>query len=411
MTDWRQSVQRALQRVGLVGAPQVVLALDGVWDTLSDQRHADWAAWCAAHRGRACTLWLAGSHLTDLVCEHGLPLHAPGPRADWARRVLVHYHGETAGQWPLLPWHRQSSLGVSALPGPLLNLLRAQAKNQGVHLLAVRPLWPRLLSRLLARRPALRLAAAGQAWIVEASADQAQLTRISLAAGQITAVHRRRLQTPWTEHLDQLQGEDAAAAGQPISLLWLGPPPADAVSLDVAETQSPPYRDLLPRAGGQGPDFLAPQQRPRGWSWVFLGTAGLVMALSAWDAQRAWQTREQAYAVALPMSPRPRAVVAPPAAGDPTLQRRIDHPWRDIFLATETPASAALNWLALDHQFGGELRLQGVAADAAAVQRVATTLRGRPAWSQVLVSRLEQRHTPAEGLSFEIVARLATTLP
>lgn len=72
------------------------------------------------------------------------------------------------------------------------------------------------------------------------------------------------------------------------------------------------------------------------------------------------------------------------------------------------PAGAGLNWLALDHQVDGDLRLQGVAQDAAVVQRVAARLRAQAAWRQVLVSRLEMQNT---GLSFEIVARMAKAVP
>ena len=399
--------QRALLR-SRTAVHTLLLMSDGLWDLShdgrQDGRHADFGAWCSAHPGQRAELWLGSACLSDLVCDPAAPLQGGARRADWARRVLQHYHGDAALSWPLLPWRHLSALGASALHGVALPMLHEQAQAQGVTLLAVRPLWPVLLDRLLALRPELRRAGTAQAWIVEAGADQALLACVVLSHGQVRAVERRRLPTPWPAAVEARVDEDAGLRGVPLSALLLGPAPAEPLALDVALSVAPPYRGLLARRTGRGPDFLHPLARPTPRAWVCMGTALLVLALAAWDASQAWRQRAQTLALALPAATRPAATRAAPRPIDTALQQRLSHPWRDVFLASEAPDSVGLSWLTLEHRVGGELRLQGLAVDAEPVQRAAAVLRARPAWRQVLVSRLE---TQPNGQSFEIVARLA----
>jgi hypothetical protein len=383
-----------------------------LFDPVDGRSHAGFGAWCSAHPGRGCVLWLDSSSLTDLVCEAGAPLRAPAARTAWARRVLQHYHGDAAAGWAMLPWRWRAAWGVSALRGRALETLQAQATAHGVQLRAVRPMWPVLLERLLAQRPGLRRAGAAQAWLVEADDGQALLTRILLASGQVQAVNRRRLGTPLARQLESLLQEEPRLADDAVALLWLGAAPAEPLPLTPALSLAAPYAGVLPGVG-TGPDFLQPQSRPGRLAWAWLATALVVLAVTAWDARLAWLEREQAELVVMPVPPVLRSA-AQPAALDTereALLQRLRHPWQAVFLASEAPAAAGLRWLALEHQAGGELRLQGVAADPAPVQQVAAHLRRQPPWQQVLVSRLEVVEGQADSHAFEIVARLPGHAP
>ncbi len=386
----------------------LLLSGDELFDAVDGQVCEDFAAWCAGHAGQACVLWVGSAHLSDLVCEPGMPLREPGARRDWALRVLQHYHGDAAARWALLPWQRRASWGVSALRAPSLQALQAQAAAHGVRLRAVRPLWPVLLDRLLAQQPGLRRAAQAQVWLVEAGPTGPMLSRITLVAGEIRSVHRRRLEQAWAAQLQQVLDESAPEDGAVLSLCCAnvaadGPLPA---RLSPAPELS--ARDLLPRMGA-GPDFLRPQARPGLLAWCWLAAAVLVLAVTAWDAWQAWRLSEQARQVALPVVPRRvEPVAAPVDRTRAVLRQRLNHPWAAVFLASEAPGAAGLRWVALDHQAGGELRLQGLAKDPTAVQQLAAQLRRQPAWQRVLVSRLE---TEPEGHGFEIVAQLAQGAP
>lgn len=405
-------------------AHTLVWLADGLWAPASGQRHADFAAWCAAHPGQRCTLWVGGSRVTDLVCEAGAPLAAAATRLAWARRVLVHYRGNAANLWPLLPWRQQQAWGACALDGLALDALLQQARDHRVKLLAVRPLWPVLLQRLLAGQPELRRAKQAQAWLLEANPAvdheaaaerSAWLTCVSLSKGRLVALHRRRLRSPWNTHLQALIDEDKALPGQAAMLLCVGAGAgveaganaSQGLPLGVSETLLPPYRDLVPRTANQGPDFLAPLPRTGALAWAWLATTALVLSLAASEARLAWQAGQMANNLALPSAPRV-AVAKPVAPPDRAQQLRLAYPWQQVFKASEVPTGTGLNWLALDHQAGGDLRLQGLAVDAAAVQRVAASLRAQAPWQQVLVARLEVQPV---GLSFEIVARMVKAAP
>ena len=392
---------------------------DGLWASGAEPRHADFEAWCAAHPGQRCTLWVGGARVTDLVCEAGAPLAEPAARVAWARRVLMHYRGQVAGLWPLLPWRQRHAWGACALDGLSLAELQAQAQKHQVKLLAVRPLWPVLLERLVAAQPELSRAGQAQAWLLEASAashsaaqtgantNEALLTCVTLRRGRLVALRRRRLQAPWAPHMQGLIDEDPALPGQAAMLLCVGASLEQTLPLGVSETLVPPYRDLVPRSAGRGPDFMAPLPRPGVLAWAWLATTALVLGLAGGEARQAWQASQAANSLALPSAPRPFAAT-PVAQIDRPQQLRLSHPWQQVFKASELPAGAGLNWLGLDHQVDGDLRLQGVAQDAAAVQRVAARLRDQAAWRQVLVSRMEVQNV---GLSFEIVARMARAAP
>ena len=237
------------------------------------------------------------------------------------------------------------------------------------------------------------------------------------AAPPTAAVTRRRLQPATAQALQALLQEEQAgtfAQGSPAAALFMGSPPMPGLTLDVVESMHAPYRGWLPRGASTTADFLHPSPRVGALGWAWLGTALVVLGVATLDGFSAWQSRAQALAVVLPATVRlntNRPVLAvQTSTADAMLRTRQAHPWPDVFLATEAPATAGLAWLSMDHAAGGELRLQGLAADAETVHRVANTLRNRPAWRQVLVSRLEVQ-APGQGQAFEIVARLAGVAP
>lgn len=411
-------------------ARPLLLAGSGLWDLARRARHDDFAAWCRAHPGTRCALWIGSPWLTDLVCAPGLPLRDSAAQIEWARRVLVHYHGAAAGAWPLAAWRRRAARGVSALQGLELAALRQAAAAQRVLLGPVQPLWPRLLERLLAQRPALRRAPAARVLLVEGpgaspTAAPTFVTVLTLRRGVVTALHRRRLAEPQpaslraiaaedaAEHAVEHAAEDAAGSVLPTAVLLfdapqLSKPGLHEPGLDIALDIAPAFDARLLARPAPAPDFQRPLPQPGPLAWAWCAASLLALGVAALEAGSAWQARAQAEALAVPLPAARRvqtaATVAPAAAAEALLRQRLAHPWRDVFLASETPAAAGVAWLVLEHQIGGDLRLQGLAADAGQVQRVATALRASPRWREVLVARLEV--TP-QGRSFEIVARPA----
>lgn len=408
-------------------ARPLLLAADGLWDLQAGERHDSFAAWCREHARQRCTLWVGSTQLSDLVCAAELPLHGGVARMDWARRVFAHYHGAAAQAWPLLPWRRRAARGVSALQGVDLAELRAQAAAHGVVLVAVRPLWPLLLERVLAARPALRSAAQARVLLLEraAPAGGALATVLKLQRGALQSLHRRRLDEPVPDALQALLQQDrpmqdlpavsAATPGMPTAAWSLGVPGLQALpapALDrVADTPAP-YRSELLRGHAGANDFLQPLPRTSALAWAWLAVSLLVLGVAGLDARAAWLARSEAQAEGRALVERaaaPRLVQAvAQSPAEAALRQRLAHPWREVFLASELPAAGGLAWLTLEHQIGGDLRLQGVAPAGEPVQRAAASLRARAAWQQVLVSRLE---VEGEGRSFEIVARPVKGVP
>lgn len=164
----------------------LLLGASAVWD--GTQPHADLAAACAAHRGRRVRLWLSSAVLVETPCPDGLPIADDAAALDWARGLLLHYHGEAAAGWPLAAWQGGRRRGVSAWRTPSLDAVRATARAAGVHLADVRPWWPAVLRQALRRAPALRR---GPARLL--LAEGAWLTAVDLDDGDADAVQVRRL--------------------------------------------------------------------------------------------------------------------------------------------------------------------------------------------------------------------------
>jgi hypothetical protein len=385
----------------------LLLDAEGLWDLDRGKRHADFGAWCRAHPRRACALWIGSARLTDLACERGAPLGDGVARLAWARRVLAHYHGEAAEAWPLAAWRRGAALGVSALHGADLEALRASAAAAQVSVVSVRPLWPLLLGRLQTQAPQRRGVGAWRAVLVEGELA----TVVRMQGGRVAAIHRRRLAVAWPQGLQALLADDAAEADLPAAALVLGAPGDAPVPVEGLPVLRQPIDASLVRRAPAGPDFLHPVPRPGALAWAWLGAALLTLAVAGHEAQGAWQARAQAAArlrEPAVASAADTTAAAAQAAAERAIRQRLAYPWRAVFGASETPAAAALAWLALDHQAGGELHLQGRAAAAEAVQQAAAALRSVPHWQQVRVARLE---ADEQGQSFEIVARAGKPLP
>lgn len=185
----------------------LLLAEAGLWD--GQALHADFAAWCSAHAGRGCTLWLSAACLLELVCETGLPLADDQAALVWAQRLLQHYHGDAAAAWPLAAWQQGEVRGVSALHGVDLQDLRGIAQRHRVRLQAVKPWWSLVLALALRRHRALRQGRT-RLLVVEG----ARVMAVDLDQARVTALSQRRLDAAEPGALQAL----AAAQGPTVAV-------------------------------------------------------------------------------------------------------------------------------------------------------------------------------------------------
>ncbi len=195
------------------------------------------AAWCEAHAGSRCRVWLASALLHELVCDPTLPLADDAAVLAWARPLLQHYHGDPALAWPLAAWAQGRRRGVSVLHGVPLGGLLAAAAASRVRLLSLRPWWSLCLAQALQRHPALR---GPQALLL--LVEGPRLAVLGLAQGQLARLELRRLSgngadalAPWLDGangptlvltLDMSGAVRPAAAGAPTR--WLAGAPAAA---------------------------------------------------------------------------------------------------------------------------------------------------------------------------------------
>ncbi len=193
------------KRLHLGTAQALWLGPDGLWDmgTLPagwpmaasrtanppPRRFGHFDAWCQAHPGQACTLWLSAWGVHELVVDAALPLSGDSGLLAYARPLLVHYHGEAAAHWSLTTWQAAGRRGVSALHGWPLAGLQASARQAGVHLRWVRPWWCQALLLALRAAPALAQAAAARLLVVEGRL----VSELTLARGALAGLQQRRL--------------------------------------------------------------------------------------------------------------------------------------------------------------------------------------------------------------------------
>lgn len=343
----------------------------------------DFAAWCAAHPGARCVLWLPlHAHFDLLVPAARGPAAVPRrERLAWARRVFVHYHGPAAAAWPLAGWSWGATHGVAAWPdgAQALPALQATAAAHGVQIAALRTAWPAQLRHTLVQHPHLRLAA--RARVVLAPGSQALV--LETERGVLSGVTRRQV----------------PAAG-PQALL----PAADI--LDPRETAllTEPWRTDPAHRARDTADFLRPAPALRiGPRAVVVGVvaAAAVGGLAGWAGQQSQRQRDEAtqLAQARLLVPtrggagaaraQPLPATSSPTAAEAALLRRLAHPWPAVFAAAEAGAVPGVAWLSLEHQIGGELRLSGLAPHTAAAQQAAGALRGAAPLHQVVLARVQ----------------------
>ena len=170
------------------------------------------------------------------------------------------------------------------------------------------------------------------------------------------------------------------------------------------------------------PDFLPRPQRTPWLAWVLLSAGVLAFATAGmdwWETRQAVEQAQQRLA-RWQQALRPvravaaRAVAAPQtegaAAAAQALMRRLDHPWLTLFRATETEASPGVRWLRLEHDAErGAVRMEGMAADLAALLRCLDTLSSAAGWHEASLLRVDAGAAgpsgPPGSLRFELSAR------
>jgi hypothetical protein len=168
------------------------------------------------------------------------------------------------------------------------------------------------------------------------------------------------------------------------------------------------------------PDFVPRPRRTPLLAWALLGAGVLalvVAALDGWEVTRAQAQARQSLArweteLRPQRAPAGRVVAAAPsdaaASAAQTLVRQLAHPWLTLFQATESETSSGVRWLRLQHGAErGDVRLEGVATDLAALLRCLNALSGAEGWHEVSLQRVEagSAATPGAPLRFEVKAR------
>ncbi len=176
-------------------------------DTGPSPRHfAHFDAWCQAHPGQACTLWLSAWGVHELVVDAALPLAGDDALLAYARALLVHYHGDAAAHWSLTTGQAAGRRGVSALHGWPLAGLQASAHRAGVPLRWVRPWWCQALRMAVQAAPALAQATAARLLVVEGRL----VSDLTLARGALAGLQQRRLADNTAAALQALVTDDPA---------------------------------------------------------------------------------------------------------------------------------------------------------------------------------------------------------
>jgi len=177
------------------------------------------------------------------------------------------------------------------------------------------------------------------------------------------------------------------------------------------------------------PEFLPRPVRPPllAWAWLLCGALALAIAVDdalALQARRAdlqaqldrWQALARvktAPRAATAGTPAPTAAAATAAQ---TVARGLEHPWLALFESTERLAGPGVRWLRLTHDAErGEVRLEASAARRDALLRTLDGFAAEPAWSDVMLLRVEDAGVTAAsagaGLRFELRARFGPAAP
>jgi hypothetical protein len=216
----------------------LLLQPQGLVDTQTGHTHTSFQAWCAASRGAACQLHLSLQLTFDLCCDPQLPLPNDAAALAWARRVLVHYHGEVAQRWALAAWAGAGCRGVSALHGVDLALLKSTALAHTVQLRRVQPWWPQALAQALAAHDKLRRAAHSRVCVVEG----AWVAVLHLQRGRLRALHQHRLASATVAALQALMvaesSHDASSPALPCVAVGWGLADGKAAAVSMLHTLS-----------------------------------------------------------------------------------------------------------------------------------------------------------------------------
>ena len=169
-------------------------------------RHTNFGAWCQAHPGQACALWLSAWGVHELVVDPSLPLTGDSALLAYAQPLLAHYYGDAAADWSLTPWQAAGRRGVSALHGWPLPILQAQARGAGVHLRSVRPWWCQALAMAAQRNALLMRADTARLLVVEGLL----VSVLDLRKGALHGLVQRRLAAPTQAALAALLPDNPA---------------------------------------------------------------------------------------------------------------------------------------------------------------------------------------------------------
>lgn len=348
-------------------------------DTASgDEPLRRFEAWCAAHPGSRCVVWLGSSLLTPLLVGPGLALQGDPALRAWARRVFAHYG--VAASAPLATWRSGQRLGAVALEGLDLQALRTVSRRHRVHLAGLRPGWALALHTLGSRSPGLGRGTC-RAWLREPGL----LTALQIEDGRLTGIDQH-----WT----------AGGAG--------GLMPGDGEPVFDAPQGS------CPAKGPSVPDFLAPTVRREGWAgWALATTGALVLVVAMSEA--GWIGVPSV----TPESAPTRAVSTAPAGAAESTGLNLawvalaGHPWAGAFAAGERASEPGLYWLRFEHEAARqELRLAGVASDMALVLAAAERLAEAPGVSRSLLAHSESSAADGgPGVRFEVQAQYGRGAP
>jgi hypothetical protein len=177
-----------------------------------------------------------------------------------------------------------------------------------------------------------------------------------------------------------------------------------------------------PSAPWPAPDFLPRARRTPRLAWLLLVVGGLAFVFAGiewWQTRRAVEEAQQRLArwqqeLRPARAAAPRVSAAPRSEGGAAaahaLSRRLEHPWQTLFQATESDASPGVRWLRLEHDAElGAVRMEGVAADLAALLRSLDMLSRAAGWHEVSLLRVDTgavgAASPAGPLRFELRAR------
>jgi hypothetical protein len=371
-------------------------------------------AWCQAHRGARCVVWLAAELTLPLLTEPGAVFADEAAVAAYARRVLSHYDHETQGA--AAAWRSRRRTGICLMLAPAdAQALREAANRHAVRLEGLRPLWTGALALALLEHPALQ----DQGCLLVA--ERCIVTAIEFAGGSMARLQRHWLARDDAGDLLRL-AQELGSTGSVVLALGHGLPgePPSALRAIGSLAQEPAaLLAQLDKAAfrGMAPDFApAPMPRLRSLGWVLAGTAVSVLALavgSAYDAYEALNAQaDPAAEISNIESPSPGAALARADGEHKALPAarvalaRLDYPWQALFMASEAATPRGGTWLRFEHQASqSEMRLSGLASSTEEALAVAQRLARAPGITDAFVSRSEPRESGA--VEFDVSVRPA----